>query len=619
MYTLASTNKQNKTSAAKRQNKYNTNSQTLQRKSNDQNTEALSQLVSNRTPVNALPLSSRANLNSQSSYLSYLVKNSLIQAKLKIGKPNDVFEQEADRAADEVMRMPEPIAQRGTVSFRQTNIPYIQRPCPECEEELHRQPTEEEEVQAKNSPGQAPEITPKLSSRVNAIHGSGQQLPESVRAFFEPRFGRDFSQVRFHTDVQAAKSARTINARAFTVGRDVVFGAGHYAPETINGKRLIAHELAHVVQQRANDMITLQRQVTNVSHSCKEGEGPPAIEPADPGEEGEHPLIYRGVTKKRSRRPAVGDAQQLLNRFLDQLKEEGKGKFECKTGAKKGEIQSIRKKLRQDPLEVDCRFGPNTEKATIMFQHCVFPNKKKEWDGKIGPNTWPELDKLRKGRGVTPPPTKKQPPPSTSHAIRIDTKDITGPIFCPCGLFFYEIAWLTEGRDGYIVQEINISYEARNCDGDPDSCAGKSKNTVFTPTRNFWEAWTVDSYRKVSPTHDIFALPFRLTTCGRWEINSKVYFVKSLDPEAEFKVGKVPESDTLSTAKKPKNLGPVSKNRDAAGEWNCCGKNRKHTPGGSLSAVQEKSLTECKEEFRILAQKRPELIDFLRDIQKGPS
>jgi hypothetical protein len=111
MYTLASANKENKTSATTRQNKHNTDSQTLQRKSNGQSTDALSHLISNSTPVNAFSFSSGANLNSQSSHLSHLVQNSPIQAKLNIGKQNDRYEQEADRGAEKVMRMPDSVMQ----------------------------------------------------------------------------------------------------------------------------------------------------------------------------------------------------------------------------------------------------------------------------------------------------------------------------------------------------------------------------------------------------------------------------------------------------------------------------------------------------------------------------
>jgi uncharacterized protein DUF4157 len=83
----------------------------------------------------------------------------------------------------------------------------------------------------------------------DTLGASGQPLAPSTRTFMESRFGHDFSQVRVHTDARAAESARAVNARAYTVGRNVVFGTGQYAPEAAEGKRLLAHELAHVVQQ----------------------------------------------------------------------------------------------------------------------------------------------------------------------------------------------------------------------------------------------------------------------------------------------------------------------------------------------------------------------------------
>jgi hypothetical protein len=85
------------------------------------------------------------------------------------------------------------------------------------------------------------------------LRSPGQPLNPATRAFMEPRFGHDFGAVRVHTDVQAAQSARAVNALAYTVGRDVVFGAGQYAPNTHDGKRLMAHELAHTVQQHWGD------------------------------------------------------------------------------------------------------------------------------------------------------------------------------------------------------------------------------------------------------------------------------------------------------------------------------------------------------------------------------
>ena len=83
----------------------------------------------------------------------------------------------------------------------------------------------------------------------SARRGTGEPLCDASRAFFEPRFGQDFRHVRLHADEWAAQSARQLGARAYTLGRDIVFGAGQYAPETDWGKRLLAHELTHIVQQ----------------------------------------------------------------------------------------------------------------------------------------------------------------------------------------------------------------------------------------------------------------------------------------------------------------------------------------------------------------------------------
>ncbi len=84
-----------------------------------------------------------------------------------------------------------------------------------------------------------------------ALRSPGQPLDAATRAFMEPRFGHDFSRVRVHADAQAAESARAVNAHAYTVGHDIVFSAGRHQPATPAGRQLLAHELAHVVQQRS--------------------------------------------------------------------------------------------------------------------------------------------------------------------------------------------------------------------------------------------------------------------------------------------------------------------------------------------------------------------------------
>jgi hypothetical protein len=105
------------------------------------------------------------------------------------------------------------------------------------------------------------------------LNESGRPLDDSSRAFMEPRFGHDFSRVRVHTDERAAESARSVNALAYTVGRDVVFGAGQYQPGTAEGRRLLAHELTHVVQQESGgEHIAKQDAGTSTTSSPEEEE-----------------------------------------------------------------------------------------------------------------------------------------------------------------------------------------------------------------------------------------------------------------------------------------------------------------------------------------------------------
>ncbi|MQA91897.1 MAG: DUF4157 domain-containing protein [Gemmatimonas sp.] len=95
----------------------------------------------------------------------------------------------------------------------------------------------------------APATTPSTASRISEMRGSGQPLTPSARSYFEPRFGANFTNVRVHTDKRAGDSARSLSALAYTIGPDIVFAPGQFAPETPGGRRLLAHELSHVLQQ----------------------------------------------------------------------------------------------------------------------------------------------------------------------------------------------------------------------------------------------------------------------------------------------------------------------------------------------------------------------------------
>ena len=165
-----------------------------------------------------------------------------VQSKPTVGAPDDRYEREADQVAEQVMRTP--ILDGGRAVYSPPTPPRIQRLCKECEEELQRAPSSPE-------PAADSDITTELHTDIAALRGGGQALASTARDFFEPRFNHDFSRVRVHTDSRAAHTAAAINARAFTFGRNIAFGAGEYSPGTAAGKQLLAHELAHVVQQGA--------------------------------------------------------------------------------------------------------------------------------------------------------------------------------------------------------------------------------------------------------------------------------------------------------------------------------------------------------------------------------
>jgi outer membrane protein OmpA-like peptidoglycan-associated protein len=195
-----------------------------------------------------------------------------IQTKLAVSQPGDIHEREADRVADAVMRMPEPAASQTPPTSMTASAADVQRRCTNCEEEhasanLGTKETEESGSRIRRkeiSPGGAPAGQEKaplnFQSKGVSSGGSGTPAPPIVhevlsspgqplgakeRAFMEPRFGQDFSGVRVHTDTKAAQSADAVHARAYTAGNNIVFGG----KESTSNLPVLAHELAHVVQQ----------------------------------------------------------------------------------------------------------------------------------------------------------------------------------------------------------------------------------------------------------------------------------------------------------------------------------------------------------------------------------
>ncbi len=175
--------------------------------------------------------------------VSRLIRSGIIRAKLSIGQPGDIYEQEADRVADQVMRMPD---EKQSLVNGHWSMLQRKSSCPGCEEE-------ERPISLKASAGcGGSDVMSCVESHINALKGSGQSLSPATRGFFEPRFGADFSQVRVHTGSDAAAIATEINAKAFTTGNDIFFNTGQYSPGTSGGKSLLAHELTHTLQQRTS-------------------------------------------------------------------------------------------------------------------------------------------------------------------------------------------------------------------------------------------------------------------------------------------------------------------------------------------------------------------------------
>jgi hypothetical protein len=285
-----------------------------------------------------------------------------VQAKLKVGQPGDRYEQEADRVAETVMRMPEP---------------QVQRKCsaPGCKDE-----DEDKLVQTKpaGSAGNAQVDHPLIQS---VLSSPGQPLDAGTRSFMEPRFRQDFSGVRVHVGGEAAESARAVNARAYTVGNRIVFDAGEYTPHTGPAQRLLAHELMHVVQQGADSVAVTHspreerdRQTSRVSEpgrlQCQPtgGEDSSKTEVCPPMESGEREEAAKAQLRLVERIPQqewliygfpIGGSEisnaEAAKFIEDIIRSLMQGHFIYMTG--------------QDPLEVrgfsDCFAGPHVDNHVL--------------------------------------------------------------------------------------------------------------------------------------------------------------------------------------------------------------------------------------------------------------
>ena len=165
-----------------------------------------------------------------------------VQMKLTVNKVGDKYEQEADKMADKVMRMPAPSETRKIQRQPEEKIQKKE------DDKIQKAPANEDKLQ-RFSNQTPPDVSAKSQSSIQSKKASGQPLPEEVRGFMEPRFGADFSKVRVHHDAEAGALSNQLSARAFTHENHVFFSNGQYQPGTSEGRQLLAHELTHTVQQ----------------------------------------------------------------------------------------------------------------------------------------------------------------------------------------------------------------------------------------------------------------------------------------------------------------------------------------------------------------------------------
>lgn len=273
-----------------------------------------------------------------------------------------------------------------------------------------------------------------------ATGGAGQSLPAHTRRQFETALGADFAHVRIHTGTTADSAAASRGAAAYAIGRDIFFRAHSFAPDTTPGRELLAHELAHVAQQTDDSLPAhaigstaaedeADRAAAAVTHGARLGRGSlhrterriaaKADFYCDPSDHEGRPLIwFDRAAPARSWRPATGYAQERLNEQLsivfDCLLDPA-----CRSTLPQANIDFMESLIPglTVPLDPDCKFGEQTERATKIVQGFYFKDPK-DWDGMIGDKTWRVIDQA-------PPP----PPGPTIPIPNVPPPPKAGPIF----------------------------------------------------------------------------------------------------------------------------------------------------------------------------------------------
>lgn len=246
-----------------------------------------------------------------------------VQTKLKIGRPGDKYEREADALANKVIGKSD--YDRPMQMKNQIKTPAIHRMCTDCENEKLQMSSmeEEEKIQMKTldpePTGHSGFASEEINLSLNAAKGSGKPLSENVSSEFGGKIGYDFNPVKIHTGSKAIQMNTELGAQAFTHGNDIYFNRGKYNPESNKGKHLLAHELTHVVQQNTSNargnMISQKHNAPRVQLKLLVDDKVP-VNPNEPA---------RKLSKKAFRSRVFPQADTLIQSLCPEFKVNFKG------------------------------------------------------------------------------------------------------------------------------------------------------------------------------------------------------------------------------------------------------------------------------------------------------
>lgn len=196
------------------------------------------------------PFYNTSGTNSFFSNTNQLQQTGFIQPKFSIGHADDPYEREADKVAEEVIRMPDKALQMKCTSF-------------EDQDKIRQKPLIKQTATSGNSNFS---VSAEISNKISSTRGLGSPLPTNTQHEMGNKIGADFSDVKVHTDNTAVQLSQNLGAKAFTVGNDIYFNEGQYKPTTTEGKRLMAHELVHTVQQDKSQFHLMRQTESNSSN-----------------------------------------------------------------------------------------------------------------------------------------------------------------------------------------------------------------------------------------------------------------------------------------------------------------------------------------------------------------